>query len=41
MLYDFNKLLPNKTSNKALLLFIILIILVGTVMLLCNYEYYK
>lgn len=40
MLYDFNKLLPNKTSNKALGLIILLIVLVGIIMLLCINDYY-
>lgn len=40
MLYDFNKLLPNRTSNKALGLILIIILTVGIIMLLCTNEYY-
>lgn len=41
MLYDFNKLLPNKTSNKALCIFIIIVIVIGIIILMFSFDYYK
>lgn len=41
MLFDFNKLLPNKTNNKALGILSILIIIVGILMLLSSLRFYE